>query len=69
MILKIMAIMSHFLLQYIFATELEDLFFKKEIKYLGVIVSADGIKTDPEKVIAVQNWPAIKSIKDLRRFN
>ena len=43
-------------------------FFKKEIKYLGVIVSADGIKTDPEKVIAVQNWPAIKSIKDLRRF-
>ena len=43
-------------------------FFKTEIKYLGVIVSADGIRTDPEKVSAVQNWPQIKGIKDLRKF-
>ncbi|CAC5408195.1 unnamed protein product [Mytilus coruscus] len=41
------------------------LFDETEIKYLGVILSADGIKTDPENVTAVQNWPAIENIKDL----
>ena len=43
-------------------------FFKKKIKYLAVIVSADGIKTDPEKVSAVKNWPKIKGINNLRQF-
>ncbi|CAC5392027.1 unnamed protein product [Mytilus coruscus] len=43
-------------------------FFKKEIKYFEVIVSADGIKTDLEKITAVRNWPAKESIKDLHRF-
>ena len=30
-------------------------FFRKEIKYLGFVVSEDGIKTDEEKVDAVRN--------------
>jgi hypothetical protein len=41
-------------------------FFKTEIKYLGLIVLVGGIKTDPEKVSVVKNWPAIKNVKDLR---
>lgn len=43
-------------------------FFKSEIKYLGVVVSADGIKTDPDKISAVKNWPLICGVKDLRKF-
>ena len=43
-------------------------FFKTEIKYLGFIVSDVGIKTYPDKVSVVKNWPAIKNVKDLRKF-
>jgi hypothetical protein len=27
-----------------------------------------GIQTDPDKVSVVKNWPAIKNVKDLRKF-
>ena len=31
-------------------------FFKKEVRYLGHVISQDGIKTDPDKTKAIQNW-------------
>ena len=31
-------------------------FFKSEIKYLGHLIGADGIRVDPKKVAAVQEW-------------
>ena len=31
--------------------------FQEEVKYLGHIVSRNGISTDPEKVEAVAEWP------------
>jgi hypothetical protein len=31
------------------------------------VVSDGGIKTDPDKVSVVKNWPAIKNVKDLRK--
>jgi hypothetical protein len=31
-------------------------------------VSDGGIKTDPDKVSVVKNWPAIKNVKDLRKI-
>lgn len=43
-------------------------FFKREVTYLGHIVSEDGIKTDPEKTKAVATWPEPKTIKEVRRF-
>ena len=41
---------------------------RKEVKYLGHIVSEDGVATDPEKTDAVREWPVPKTKKDVRRF-
>lgn len=43
-------------------------FFKKETKYLGHVVSGNGIHTDPDKVAAIQEMAAPKTLKELRRF-
>ncbi len=36
--------------------------------FLGYIVSAEGIRMDPEKVKAVVEWPSPDSRKALQRF-
>ena len=43
-------------------------FFKKQVTYLGHVVSEEGIKTDPEKIRVLKNWPVPKSVKDVRKF-
>ncbi|GBM00128.1 Retrovirus-related Pol polyprotein from transposon 297 [Araneus ventricosus] len=43
-------------------------FFRKEVSYLGHIISADGVKTDPEKTKAVVDWPRSETVHDLRSF-
>ena len=43
-------------------------FFTQKVQYLGHIISADGIQTDPKKTDAVKNWPVPKSKRDLRSF-
>ena len=42
--------------------------FKTRLKYLGHIVSAQGIETDPEKVKCILDWPRPKTITELRSF-
>ena len=42
--------------------------FKKEVKYLGHIVSASRIKTDPKKIQAVRDWPEPNNVTELRSF-
>ena len=42
--------------------------FQKEVEYLGHIVSSDGIRTDPKKIEAVQNWPTPENVTELRAF-
>ena len=39
-----------------------------KLKYIGHTLTADGLKPDPEKIEAVQQMPAPKSQKQLRRF-
>ncbi|KAH6563597.1 hypothetical protein BASA62_008432 [Batrachochytrium salamandrivorans] len=41
-------------------------FYKSEIKYLGYIISADGLRMDPSKISAVQSWPTPKKEKSLQ---
>lgn len=41
---------------------------KREVEYLGYIVTKDGIAPDPEKVAAVQEFPEPQDLKALRSF-
>ena len=43
-------------------------FWRREVKFLGHVVTAEGIKVDPAKVEAVVNWQRPKGIFDIRRF-
>jgi Reverse transcriptase (RNA-dependent DNA polymerase)/RNase H-like domain found in reverse transcriptase/Integrase zinc binding domain/Chromo (CHRromatin Organisation MOdifier) domain/gag-polyprotein putative aspartyl protease/Integrase core domain len=43
-------------------------FMKPELKYLGHVVSKEGIKLDPGKVALVKDWPVPKSLKELKSF-
>ena len=42
--------------------------FMREIKFLGRIVSADGIRPDPEKIIAIQQMSVPVDVPTLRSF-
>ncbi|CAK1598289.1 unnamed protein product [Parnassius mnemosyne] len=44
------------------------LFMVDEVKYLGYIISKDGIKVDPDKVAAIVKIPRPKDVSDLRSF-
>ena len=39
---------------------------RREIKFLGDLVSADGIRVNPDKVKAIQDWPIPNTVKDVR---
>lgn len=43
-------------------------FFRSQLKYLGYVVDGQGLRTDPEKVEAILNYPTPSSRKDLKRF-
>ncbi|KAL6421457.1 hypothetical protein ACFW04_012928 [Cataglyphis niger] len=39
-----------------------------QLKYLGHVVDRKGIRTDPEKVSAIANWPEPRTVKQVRQF-
>lgn len=43
-------------------------FAKQQLNYLGHVLSAEGIATDPSKIAIVQKWPTPSSVKELRSF-
>ena len=43
-------------------------FFKKETKFLGFILTTDGIQPDPEKIQGIMEFPTPRNTKQLRGF-
>lgn len=43
-------------------------FAKQQLTYLGHIVSANGVATDPSKIKIVEDWPQPQNVKELRSF-
>lgn len=43
-------------------------FAKSSLKYLGYIIDKDGLRTDPDKVKAIINFPRPTSFTELKRF-
>ncbi|KAJ8351010.1 hypothetical protein AAFF_G00165480 [Aldrovandia affinis] len=41
---------------------------RREIAFLGHVVSADSVATDPAKIVAVRDWPPPTNVSDLRSF-
>lgn len=43
-------------------------FGQSEIEYLGHIISAHGVATEPLKISIIQQWPTPKTVTELRAF-
>lgn len=43
-------------------------FFQKQVKFLGHVVSAEGVATDPDKVAVVRDWVSPNNLAELRSF-
>lgn len=43
-------------------------FLKKEVMYLGHLITQNGVKPDPKKIEAIQNYPIPKTPKDIKAF-
>lgn len=43
-------------------------FFRKSLKYLGYVVDEFGLRTDPEKVASILNFPTPSSAKEVKAF-
>lgn len=43
-------------------------FFRSQLRYLGYLVDSQGLRTDPEKVQAILNYPTPTNRKEVKRF-
>lgn len=42
--------------------------FQRSVKFLGHVISEEGITTDPEKIESVRNWPVPSNTSEIRSF-
>ena len=52
----------------LYVNEKKSEFFLKEIKYLGHIISKEGIQMDPDKLRIINEWPQPTNLHELRSF-
>ncbi|XP_077385347.1 uncharacterized protein LOC144023586 [Festucalex cinctus] len=43
-------------------------FFQTSVRYLGHVVSRNGVETDPEKISALKTWPVPQTLQQLKSF-
>jgi reverse transcriptase-like protein/integrase-like protein len=43
-------------------------FDTKEVKYLGLVITTEGIRKDPTKVATIREWQTPESVKDVQSF-
>jgi len=43
-------------------------FGKKEVEYLGYVISGEGVKVDPNKIEAILSWPTPKNVRGIKGF-
>ena len=43
-------------------------FWREEVRFLGHVVSKEGIAVDPAKVVAIQDWKVLKNATEVRSF-
>ena len=43
-------------------------FHKDKVRFLGYVVSAQGVRMEEERIDAVKNWPEPKSVRDIQGF-
>ena len=46
----------------------KSVFHMKEVEYLGLILTTEGIRMDDTKITAVQDWPTPKNLKEVQSF-
>jgi len=44
-------------------------FWTDDVTFLGYIITAESIRVDPNKVMAINTWPIPKLIHDVRSFH
>ena len=43
-------------------------FHQDEVRFLGYVVSAQGVRIEDERIEAVRNWPEPKLVRDIQVF-
>ena len=41
---------------------------KEEVKWFGMIYNRFGMSSDPEKVAVIRDWPAPRTVRDVKSF-